>query len=182
MATASFAFQAGGDLEKALRALPMNIQRRVTKKAMPKATRVMVVAAKLNLRAAKLEGTGALIKSIDSKVKRYRSGNIVGIIGPSAEPGRQRKSETGDNRKPSKYAHLIEFGTKPHYMASAAFAGIVVKAFQHPGTKGVRFLTRAFDSHKGKTLQIFKTELTKYVKASAKRLAAKQRRLAAKGK
>lgn len=73
--------------------------------------------------------TGALKQSIDNKVKLYENGGaVIGLIGPrtgafsvgegnprkiqknKGESGREYSQRTKGEIKPSKYAHLVEFG------------------------------------------------------------------------
>lgn len=59
--------------------------------------------------------TGLLKKSIGTSVKTTKKGNVVGVIGPRRgfkqqvnRPSRIVQNTTAD---PTKYAHLVEFGT-----------------------------------------------------------------------
>lgn len=96
-----------------LRLLPGKLQRRILRPALTKATKPILMAAK---RLAPTD-TGMLSKSIARKVVTYKSGTLVVVIGPDTK---HRVEATRRGRKtpmivnPAKYAHLVEFGTRPH--------------------------------------------------------------------
>ena len=92
------------ELDRRLRLLPDKLQSRVVKKGIRAAGKPILKTAKARVPVE----TGALKKSLGTKLKTYRhSGNSVLIIGPRTDD-RYTKGE----RKPHKYAHLVERGTK----------------------------------------------------------------------
>lgn len=103
---------------EALKGLPGKIQRKVLRPTLTKATKPVLMAVK---RLAP-EDTGMLKKSIVRKVVTYqKTGAIVVVIGPS-EKIRVEVTRRGRTQpmivNPSKYAHLVEFGTRPHTLAA----------------------------------------------------------------
>lgn len=86
-----------------------------------------LVQAEVKARAPVGE-TGALRMSIGRKVQTYRgSGTTVGLVGPQTGFARKGKGKKSARRQtklgaklqalganPSKYAHLVEKGTRPH--------------------------------------------------------------------
>lgn len=94
-----------------LEQLPARTQANVIVVAVGEAAKPLVRLAKANV----IVRTGALKRSIIHVVRRYpRSGKVLAIIGPDAHFYRAGKRvRRGDFRgadKPSKYAHLVEFG------------------------------------------------------------------------
>lgn len=96
-----------------LRGLPAAMESRVMGDALGTAAKPIVAAAKQRVP----KDTGALRRSLTSVVRRYpRSGKVIAVIGPdkdyygsSGKRLRRGQSRYGSNR-PSKYAHLVEFG------------------------------------------------------------------------
>lgn len=94
--------------------MPERMQSSAERKGMVKAAAVIRKAAKA--RAPK--DTGLLKLAIGQKVKRYKaSSSVVGVVGARTR-FRGKKVESIRGRggrlaqaKPSKYAHLVEFGT-----------------------------------------------------------------------
>jgi HK97 gp10 family phage protein len=124
-----FKWKGDKQLMRKLRVLPPAVQRRVQRPAVTKATRLVAKAVKNNTPRE----TGALKKSIGSKVKTYPQKNVViGIVGPRTDAKgkpakyrigvvagkrggvrRARKGESPDAyRNPVNYAHLVEGGRK----------------------------------------------------------------------
>jgi HK97 gp10 family phage protein len=101
---------------------------------------------------------GFLKKSIGVKVRRYKKNRIaVAVIGArTGMGGTATNPVTGKPMKidPSKYLHLVEFGTDPHWLPTSLHGGrITRKPARHPGSKGVHFLKTAFDNNKENALQ-----------------------------
>lgn len=63
--------------------------------------------------------TGSLLNSIDTKVKIYRSGNIIALVGPRRGARATYYSLNGKVIKPNLYFHLVDQGTKPHLQPNA---------------------------------------------------------------
>lgn len=94
------------------------------------------------------DGGGSLRKSIKLKVRGYkRNGFVVGMVGVS----RTKYQARGKMIQPSKYAHLVEYGTKAHGPKKAAFMVSSQGAFFGRKVSGVAprpFVRPAFDSKK----------------------------------
>lgn len=114
-------------------------------------------------------------RSLGKRTKTYKNGGVVVIIGP-----RRGFKETikGRPKNPTNYAHLVEWGAKPHSIASR-FSGRKVAGrkkrnytmVMHPGMKGRKPLTKAY-----------KTALAGAADRMADRMAIEIEKLAAKGK
>ena len=149
-----------------LKDLPEKLQRKVVRKALAKATKPTLAAARQRCP----KDAGLLKKSLGRKTVTYvESGSIVAIIGPRG--GFERMVTRRGRSKPEKanplyYAHLVEFGTKPHSLARADTKigrriANDMKIRMHPGTKARPFMRPAFDSTKGEVLRIFGEEVAK---------------------
>lgn len=91
------------ELHALLGDLPEKVQRKVMRKAMSAAATPIVKAA----RAKAAKRYGLLKKSLSKKVKAYKSGTTVAVIGPRSDLKAVIK---GKLYRPSKIAHLIERG------------------------------------------------------------------------
>jgi HK97 gp10 family phage protein len=109
-------------------------------------------------RARVQKETGVLKRSIgvkSSKSKR-RSAHYV-VIGP-------RKEFLERGRRPVKYAHLVEGGTKPH--------GYKTRKGTHPGAKAKPFLGPALDATRPQIRRILIEAATKALQRMKARAAA----------
>lgn len=102
---------------EALKSLPGKVQRSILRPAMSKATKPVFMAARVNAR--KVKDTGLLAKGITRKVVTYKNGALVVVIGPSTKHRQEVVRKRSFSKKPqmvdpSKYAHLVEYGTRPH--------------------------------------------------------------------
>ena len=108
------------DLLKGLKTIGKKLREQIGREAVTTALVPMVNAARYY--AGQSSETGALAASIGVKVKPYQKGAaIFGIVGPRR--GFDRPDPSGKGvRKPTKYAHLVEFG---HYTkaGSGKFGG-----------------------------------------------------------
>ena len=142
-----------------LRAMKQGARNKILKPAVTAGAKVILTAAKANLRAHNLQGTGLLLRSLGTKVKVMRSGVVVGIVGPRTGykmvkgPGGKRRTVTKLGQKfaaagqnPIYYAHLIEFGTRAHSVArGASLRKHKGGGKMHPGAKAYPFLRPAVD-------------------------------------
>lgn len=106
------------ETQAALKSLPGKLQRRILRPAMDRATKPLYMTARKN--AAK--DSGLLRKSITRKSVVYKSGTIVVVIGPDTKHRKEVVRKGSYSKKPqianpAKYAHLVEFGTRPHSLA-----------------------------------------------------------------
>jgi HK97 gp10 family phage protein len=101
-----------------------------------------VKAAKAKVQATAFEdSTGALAASLTIRKKpRSSKLNPVHQVGPDSG---FRK----EGRRPVSYAHLIEFGTAPHYQPNR---GVV-----HPGIRPMPFMEPAYNSTKEEVVKRF---------------------------
>lgn len=110
------------------------------------ALRPTLSAAKQNAKALPSEEkTGTLAASLtikrDPKSPRL---NPKHRVGPSSDFSRETQFGT---RRPVRYAHLLEFGTAPHYQPG--------RGVTHPGSRAEPFLTPAYDSTKEQVVKRF---------------------------
>lgn len=136
----------GADLiEAALKELPIKYERRVAKSAIRAAGRVIANEAKRRVPVR----TGTLKKSIRV------------VAGKSKRPTVFVTTSKGKGAKHDGwYAHLIEFGTRPHNVAKGGgtklgqWAGEQGGGIPHPGSPAQPFLRPALDSKADEAIQI----------------------------
>lgn len=154
--------QAMAQLERALEELGGKAARRVLRKAATKALKPMVKTARQYLRRNKSKRTGLLAKSLGTKTKTYRkSGTVFSAMGPRSgfeaiitDPsGRQYLAN------PANYAHLVEFGTRPHG--------------RHPGARAKPFMRPTFDQHVKSVVRVTSREIGKGIEKEAAKLGRK---------
>ena len=121
-------------------------------------------AARSNVKALPLkESSGALAASLVIKQKpRTSKVNPTFQVGPDS--GFQRATQFG-SRRPVKYAHLVEFGTAPHFQPGR---GVV-----HPGTAPHPFMTPAYHSTKAEVVKRFGQKIGPEMEKRAAKLNAK---------
>lgn len=131
-----------GDKELIARLLELEpkVRNRVLRPAVTAAARPIRAAAKASVPVR----FGALKKSIDLKVKTYRKG-VSAIIGPRSDVSYTHTDMFGRQTtvKPSKYAHLVEGGAKPHVIRMGKNNKVV---WLHSGTKATRFMENSIES------------------------------------
>ncbi len=159
-------FIEGDDvIEKAFKELPNRIFNQVMKAAMAAAVIPIVDTAKS---LCPVE-SGLLKESLGYHIKSYkRSGMMTAVVGPQAGNARYVKvrglfGEKLEFRKPTKYAHLVEFGTRSHAIgdkdllyrlnnpnkyAKERQTGRIVT-----GARPRAFLRPAYDEHKEKSIR-----------------------------
>jgi hypothetical protein len=133
-----------------------DVQRQISRELDAVAQPIMV-QAKANVMTQDAIRTGGLFDSIVTVPKiNPNKGTISVIIGPKKQRA-VANAVTGKTRRraavykfgskqalPAKYAHLVEFGTKPHAYQMRTRKGI--ESFMHPGTRAKPFLGPAFDA------------------------------------
>ena len=172
MANRSAIDLTGADqLKKVLSAFEVKVQKKLLRKAVAKASRPMVKEARKNAR--KIKESGLLAASMGVRIKRYpKSMSYVAVIGPrTGFKSKKRNSLSGQRalRNPSNYAHLVEFGTRPHEISSEnrsmIIGGIYIKgAIKHPGSRPKPFLRPAFDKYKGTALKLIAQSISEEMK------------------
>ena len=121
-------------------------------------------AARKNAKAIHSEEkTGTLAASLvikrESRSPKYKPKHQ---IGPSSDY--ERNTQYG-KRKPVKYAHLLEFGTAPHYQPG--------RGVTHPGSHPEPFLTPAYNSTKETVVKRFGERIGPELEKRAAKLGAK---------
>jgi len=153
-------FSGEANLIRHLDSLKTKTRSRIIGQALRAAWRPMLFAAKANAR--RIKDTGLLAKSIGVTPKTYRvSGVFVGIIGPR-KGFKQLIGENKRPRDPRLYAHLVEFGTKPH----------MIKNTRHPGAKAKPFMRPAFDKHSRGALRLFRRKAWEQIAKQVRRKAS----------
>jgi HK97 gp10 family phage protein len=129
-------------LLKRLHDLPVKVQKKIGRRAIAKAARKLVKAAKARVPMR----SGQLKKSIGYRPRTYKS-NVVAIVGP-----RKGFATTVDGKRhdPAKIAHLVELGHGGPYAAEA-------KPFLRP----------AMDSTTQSNLQLIGAELASGIEQEA---------------
>ena len=98
-------------------------------------------AAKRNARTSDFsDSSGALAKSLVIKKNAARSRKLAPVhqVGPRRDVSVTHTAKFSGKkqiRRPVKYAHLVEFGTAPHFVRPGFF---------HPGAKAKPFMTPAY--------------------------------------
>lgn len=141
-------------LQAMLKSLPAQVARRVLRPALNAEGSKVVTQSKQLVPKA----TGLYKRSIGKKTKTYtQSGNIIVIVGPRTG---FRQVIAGKPHDPVKYAHLVEFGTKPHFLSGGKGHKLVqyrdskgnlrfrqrrnYTRRMHPGTRPQKSLTKAY--------------------------------------
>lgn len=103
-------------------------------------------AGQLLKRAAKgkvVRKSGHLARSMYSKVKTFRNtGRVIAVVGPRTG---MKQTVVRDGRSvlsnPTRYAHLVELGTKPHAIGRGSNSRKGIQTGRiHPGSKPQPFL------------------------------------------
>ena len=158
----------------------MELDKKVARKAMRKAIQEGSRQIIKDARALVPVETKTLKKAIGVKVRSYKSGAvIVALVGPrkdaKGKPAKYRrrvmvKTKGGGQREmwrnPVKYAHLVEFGTRPHALGSGAKLarkngkpGTHQRGVMHPGSRPSPFLRPALDKNKSFVKQTISARL-----------------------
>lgn len=151
-ATANFTIKGGKALDRALGRLDKKICNKVAASAVRKGGKPIIAAMRRNVPT----DTGLLKASLGLKFKRYR-GSVVAIIGPRLKfKSKKREGLEGSKakRQPALYAHLVEFGVKPHMLSTTKLeSGEIIRVpSHHPGFQGKQPMTRGFESSTGQAM------------------------------
>lgn len=145
----------GGEaIERAFKILPSRIQKRVLRAAIAAAASPVNKAAK---GFAPVE-TRALKRSIGIKVKTYKSGAIVAVVGVRRGDKYQSFDKQGRLRIPAFYQHLVHGGTKPHPLNKGVTLRDIARGKarkvtrMHPGAKANPFLEKAWNASKAQSM------------------------------
>lgn len=134
----------------------LEVQQQLSRE-MDAAAQPIVIGAKANIMAQDAIRSGALFDSMISVAKvAPNRGKISVIIGPKKQRVTSSRITGKQSRKaavykvggrfaiPAKYAHLVEFGTKPHSYQMRTRQGI--ESFAHPGSRAKPVLGPSFDA------------------------------------
>jgi HK97 gp10 family phage protein len=159
-ATVKATIQGMEELSKLLKLLPGRVQKKVLRKAIVAASSPIVKQARANAPVR----FGFLKRSVGRKVKTYRTGNVVAVIGAKRGSGNSR-------HEPANYSHLVERGTRPHQISKGAVIDKVLTAGKpHPGAKPKPFLKPAFDANVQSSTKIAGNVLAAGIEAEARKL------------
>lgn len=125
-----------------------HLKRAVRNRIMRKAARAGAAEVRKEAKRHAPKGeSGTLKASISVRIStNKRTGAVYAIVGPRR--GLVRKKSRGHvyEDRPSKRAHLIEKGTRPHWLAKGGAIGVARRVGRHPGAKANPFLKRAWMS------------------------------------
>lgn len=151
------------ELLKALQEIDKKVAKRALTKAVREAAKPILKAAKANVAV----DTKTLKKSLGVKVKVYKGGSgVVGLVGirkdKKGKPIKHKRkvgtTKAGKDiyQDPTKYGHLVEFGTRRHTVAKGdrlarkdRKQSEMQTGKMHPGAKAKPFLRPALDNNQG---------------------------------
>jgi hypothetical protein len=144
--------------------------------ALPKAVEAMMIPYARAMRSQLLQHRrgGFLRKSIVTRNTYYENNNVAfGVVGPDRE---FRGSWKGKTVRPKNYAHLLNYGTKPHHLrrkATGNYEAVAVRSAggkrrtyfrtrqvyegfgaMHPGAKPFPFRTLAEEAARSESLRL----------------------------
>lgn len=151
------------ELIAALRKFPSKLAGRVLRRAGAKAATPVAKAARKIVKPI----SPTIAKSIGSKVKVYKSGNLFVAVGPRADAPKSRKTvehplteeKTRRLHNPVYTAHLVHGGTKPHQIVIKK--ATPPRTLNHPGVKPTPYLNEGLEAQRAAVEQIYVTELRK---------------------
>lgn len=151
----------------------LDLKRGVKNQILRKAVRAGANVPIPPLKADAPKRSGALARSFSIKIGTTKKGVVYGVIGPRRGVLGQRSHGARSTAiRPSAYAHLIEFGTKPHSLTKGdklarrgKAANQTAGGRQHPGTKPNPFMQRAYrdtaEYARAKMAEIIRAEVAK---------------------
>lgn len=173
MPAENFRITGHRDLERRLAKLDRKMQTRLMRNALGKPARAIVKDA----RALVPTDTVLLKKSLGSRiVVRAQKKQAFAVMGPrkgfektkAAQKLQSKHSGAKAKRRATYYAHLVEFGTKPHKQRFIPLAGGVIRLAGdlHPGARPRPFLRPAFDKNKQRATPMIAAELRKGIESA----------------
>lgn len=172
-------------IRKALKILPIKVFNKVVKSASrfaitpvlsearsraKGANRLRTKAGRLEAKYVKARRSGTLAKSLGKKVKAYKNSWIC-TAWVGARPG-FRDPQTGED--PQNIAHMVEYGTKPHYVGKGSRTrgkkSKNLSGKRHPGAEPYPFLRPALDMRKDKVLSRYRDRLIKGIERETEKL------------
>jgi HK97 gp10 family phage protein len=136
-------------LDQALKDVSQKVERNILRGGLLAAAKVVEAEAKRIVKAEAYQ-SGSLYDSIRASTYTvYR--RLGGIPAATVKAGGRSKGKETSKKRAAFYAHMVEFGTKPHVIKARTRAGLSIngRRFQsvnHPGVQGIRFMTRAIDT------------------------------------
>lgn len=127
----------GQALDDLLKTLPAKLQKNITRTALRAGAAVLLAEAKRNVPT----DSGALARTL-----RISTRNKAGLVSASVKAGGKHKGADVF------YAHMVEYGTKPHKILPKKqggvmqFGGIKTRMVNHPGTTARPFMRPAVDA------------------------------------
>lgn len=165
------------ELRKLFEELPKRVLRKGLRQAISAAASPIVKDAKRNARRV----SGLLKKAINKKIKTFKNGNVIAIIGASRSVA---GSYLGRKRVPAHYIHLVEKGTRPHALGKGSQLARVGKRAsrevgqhvgrKHPGAKAHPFLEPAWRRNINTSIGIASQKLKAVVEAEALKLGKRR--------
>lgn len=167
----SSAIQLDGfrELERKLLGLGPKVAKKVTRKAMTAARREVVAEIKARVPVRH----GDLKRSIGAKRQaRSRSQSLTDTIGARS----RKRVVNGKPVNPANYAHIVEFGSKPHAIfpksGGLLSTPVGLRPFvQHPGARPQPFMRPAWRASGPRALKAFQREYGRGVIAAARSAA-----------
>lgn len=142
----------------------------IMKRVVSRASTVISNEARKNARKAK--DTGLLAKSIGKRTKaNRRKGNVFVVVGPRTNY--EGVDDRGRKRVPNNYAHLVEYGAKPHVIVSEKSMTDGVDTFgkvvSHPGSAPQPFMRPAIFNTRHRILNKMRLEMWQGLKQAIAR-------------
>lgn len=137
MTTRDEVISGGAELDALLRTLPDRMQKNVNRTGLRAGAAVFLAEVKQNIPVS----SGDLLKT--ARISSRAAGGGVSV---SVKVGGKHKGVDGW------YAHLVEYGTRPHVIlpkkqgGAMQFGGIKTRLVDHPGTRARPFMRPAVDS------------------------------------
>lgn len=160
------------ELFKALRSLPVDVERRVLGAALKKAGKPIEQGAAQNVSGTSKTIAGAMT----TQMRTYKKAVMVLRVGPGSGRQywtlkRQLNPFTGQIsikfHKPEFTSHLVELGTQKHQIRLPGRKVTVM----HPGTPAKPFLNPALEQHDELAIAIFQNTAWKAIERHARRVA-----------
>jgi len=160
-------------LERLLKALPDKVFKKELAAAVRFSVKPWVSTARRKVKTV----SKTVAKALAVKVKKYpKTGSVAAVVGPRSG---QKNPETGTI--PDYIAHVLEYGTRPHSLASGSrlawsgpkqrrYAKGQDKGAMHPGIEPQPFLRPAFDAHEHEAVGRMRQRLAKGVLNQAAKL------------
>jgi len=164
-----------------------SLETRVRKKVLRKSVRAGGGVILKGERKHAPRSTGLFKRSLAQKVKSYKSGNVVSIVGQKkgAKITSRKKLRKGSGgisgRGQVVPIHLVDQPTRHHIIWPRNRQAILIGSGQftarvrHPGTSGARFMQRTESETRTPALRAFRTKTEQEVNREARSVASQNR-------